>query len=402
MVKVPYLCHIKTAGMKRLITFIAIFLIACQSYSQEMEFFHGSWEEALAEANHQGKLIFVDCYTTWCGPCKRMSKYVFPDPEVGEFYNANFINLKLDMEKSEGLEFKRNFPVSAYPTFYYIDPKGEVVYTIKGARDASGFIDLGKTALAKYDGSKKYEEAYNAGDRSYDLVFSYVKELNRASKPSLKVANDYLNSDPDITEEQRLLFIKEAATQVDSRIFTILEENGKALIRLIGQEAWDESIRDAAKATAERAEEYESPSLINQATDVMERYLPDEAEFFKQRAYLDYAMTYRKADLYMEYAKPFVRQTAENNANALLQVCMEIIRYFPHELTLIDVAEKAIDRSLKIEKSMDGYMAYIAVCLRKDEKEKALELIEEGLKFAEEHKLSDKGLQLIKQRVEKS
>jgi thiol-disulfide isomerase/thioredoxin len=367
-----------------------------------MEFFHGTWEEALAEANHQGKLIFIDCYTTWCGPCKRMSKYVFPDPDVGEFYNANFINLKLDMEKSEGLEFRRNYPVSAYPTFYYIDSKGEIVYTTKGARDASGFIDLGKTALAKYDGSKQYEEAYNAGDRDYDLVFNYVKELNRASKPSLKVANDYLVSDPDITEEQRLLFIREAATQVDSKIFTMLEENEKALIRLIGQEAWDETIRDAAQATAERAEEYESPSLIDQAIIVMERHLPAEAEFFKQRTYLDYAMTYRQADMYMEYAKPFVRQSAQDNADELQQVSIEIIRYFPHELALVDIAEKAIDRSMRIEKSMDGYMTYIAVCLRKDNKEKALELIEEGLKFAEENKLSDKGLQLIKQRVEKS
>ena len=56
-----------------------------------IEFFKGTWEEALAEAKAQDKIIFMDAYAVWCGPCKRMAATVFTDKKVGKFYNENFI-----------------------------------------------------------------------------------------------------------------------------------------------------------------------------------------------------------------------------------------------------------------------------------------------------------------------
>jgi thiol-disulfide isomerase/thioredoxin len=66
--------------------------------AQGIEFEHDkSFEEVLKMAKTQNKLIFMDCFTTWCGPCKRLSSMVFPDPAVGEYYNKNFINTKLEL-----------------------------------------------------------------------------------------------------------------------------------------------------------------------------------------------------------------------------------------------------------------------------------------------------------------
>ena len=50
-----------------------------------------SFEEAKKEAKKSGKLIFIDAYTDWCGPCKRMAATSFKDPKVGEMFNKNFI-----------------------------------------------------------------------------------------------------------------------------------------------------------------------------------------------------------------------------------------------------------------------------------------------------------------------
>ena len=173
---------------------LALFgVLFTQAFGQGIEFFHGTWQEGLQKAKEQDRIIFVDAFAKWCGPCKRMAATTFMDPTVGEFYNANFINMKLDMEEELGLEFRKLYPVSSFPTLFFIDADGEVVQKVVGARDPAGFIELGESVLAKYDKSTKYVEAYEAGDRSYELVYNYVAALNKAGKPSVKISNDYLS-----------------------------------------------------------------------------------------------------------------------------------------------------------------------------------------------------------------
>ena len=84
--------------MKQLIFSLLVLFLATSVQAGGIDFFHGTWEEALEKAKKEDKLIFVDAYTTWCGPCKRMSKQVFPQDAVGEFYNKNFVSMKIDME----------------------------------------------------------------------------------------------------------------------------------------------------------------------------------------------------------------------------------------------------------------------------------------------------------------
>ncbi len=113
-----------------------------------INFFQGTWEEVLAAAKKQKKLIFVDAYAVWCGPCKYMANNVFTDKGVGEYFNKNFINYKFDMEKGEGPTFASKYQITAYPTLLFINAGGEVSYRQMGARDVAGFIKLGEDALA--------------------------------------------------------------------------------------------------------------------------------------------------------------------------------------------------------------------------------------------------------------
>ena len=108
----------KNIAMKSLIIILLAIAGISTIQAQGIEFFHGSWDEAIEEAKKQEKIIFVDAYAIWCGPCKRMAKNVFPDEKVGEFYNKHFINMKLDMERGEGLKFRKKYPVSAFPTLF--------------------------------------------------------------------------------------------------------------------------------------------------------------------------------------------------------------------------------------------------------------------------------------------
>lgn len=115
-----------------------------------IEFYHGSWDQAIRKAKSENKLIFVDAYTSWCGPCKWMAANTFTDAQVGEYFNRHFINVKMDMERGEGPAFARRFRVAAYPTLLFLDGNENVVLRSMGSKPAQEFLDLGKQAVAKH------------------------------------------------------------------------------------------------------------------------------------------------------------------------------------------------------------------------------------------------------------
>ena len=111
--------------MKKFITLTAIILSAFSFGQTGMKFEESTFKVALEKAKKEKKLIFLDAYATWCGPCKLMVKNIFPLQSVGDYYNSNFINTKLDMEKGEGLELAKKYGVKVDPTdlFMYGDGK---------------------------------------------------------------------------------------------------------------------------------------------------------------------------------------------------------------------------------------------------------------------------------------
>ena len=77
--------------------FLLLIFVPAFSFAQGIEFFHGSFQEAKELAARENKIIFVDAYTTWCGPCKRMAKMVFPQAVVGDYFNANLLCQDFDV-----------------------------------------------------------------------------------------------------------------------------------------------------------------------------------------------------------------------------------------------------------------------------------------------------------------
>jgi thioredoxin 1 len=110
-------------------------------------FFKGTWQETLDKAEKEDKLIFLDAYASWCGPCKAMQQNVFPTQKLGEFYNANFINVKIDMEKGEGPALSAKYGVRAYPSLFFIDSDGQVVKSALGYQNVNKLLKLGEDAL---------------------------------------------------------------------------------------------------------------------------------------------------------------------------------------------------------------------------------------------------------------
>lgn len=109
-----------------------------------IDFYHGKFNEAKKLAKEQNKTIFIDSYTEWCGPCKKMSKEVFTQSEVGSYFNNRFVSIKLDMEKSEGLYVSRKYNISFYPTLLFITPEGTLLRKEVGYHTKSQLLKLAR------------------------------------------------------------------------------------------------------------------------------------------------------------------------------------------------------------------------------------------------------------------
>lgn len=258
------------------ISFIIFFsLIAQMGISQGIEFIHEDLAKAKEQAIKTEKIIFVDAYTTWCGPCKKLSRDIFPQKAAGDFFNANFINLKLDMEKGDGLAFGMKYNVKSYPTLLFITPEGELVMKSIGGRDVNKLLETGQKALESFDFSAAYAEDYEKGDRSFDLVYNYIKALNKSGKPSLKIANDYFRNHPDISEKQNIKLLSVAAVEADSKLFDAYIDNKASIVQLVTKEVADAQIIKACGNTAKKAVEYESVDLLWEALNKARMHAPD-------------------------------------------------------------------------------------------------------------------------------
>ena len=358
--------------------------------SQEgIQFFNGSWDEALQQAIDEEKLIFVDAYTTWCGPCKRMANTVFTDPSVGAYFNETFINVKMDMESAPGFAFEESYPVSAYPTLFFIDDEGEVVLKVKGAKDVNGFLELGQQAMKAADFASRYDQKYEAGDRSPKLVYNYVKALNKGGKSSLKVVNDYVREKEALTSDEDMRIIFEGTTEADSRIFDLFIAHRARIEQLESVQAVEERIEQACYKTYEKAKEYRSAMLVEEAISKMSANYPALADDFAWKARKEFYALTRNAEAYEKTIKAYVAKSGKNDVHALHGLAQDILNHFSKEARLMKLAEKYSKKAAN-ETGIFTYYLTDATLLRENGNPgKALEVAEMARKKAEGNKVAE-------------
>lgn len=166
---------------------LAMLLWAMPARAGGIDFFSGSLAEAQAQASAANKLIFVDAYATWCGPCKWMAANSFSDERVGNFFNRNFINLKIDMERGEGPQLARKYRVGAYPTLFFLDAEGNIVQKETGARDANGLLELAERVLRKQG---RLPVEMGAVESSHDLPDAEVVAASQAENELNRIVRD--------------------------------------------------------------------------------------------------------------------------------------------------------------------------------------------------------------------
>lgn len=173
--------------MKKYILMVFMTVLTCNLFAQGIDFNPGTWKEILAKAKQENKLVFIDVYTSWCGPCKKMAAEVFPLKEVGDVFNPNFVNYKIDAEKGEGIEIARKYGVKSYPTYLFVNGDGVLVYRSGGYNLPKIFLNEAAIAIKEKHDPKplaKWEDEYTGGKRDKDFLKGYIQKRAAVKAPN--------------------------------------------------------------------------------------------------------------------------------------------------------------------------------------------------------------------------
>ena len=190
----------------RLLLFVMMFTGVVTNAQEGVKFEDLTFKEALAKAKAENKLVFMDCYTSWCGPCKKMLNTVFVQKEAGDFFNPRFVNIKYDMEKGEGIELAKQFNVKSFPTFFIIRPDGSIQHKVGGAGSLNSFLGWVERGLHEETSLDFLNKQYEKGTMNKRQLLDYYWVLlcageKEKSKVVLEVLKGKLDDHDRLQED---------------------------------------------------------------------------------------------------------------------------------------------------------------------------------------------------------
>ncbi|MGS0749173.1 thioredoxin family protein [Halpernia sp. GG3] len=171
------------------IKYIFFLLLSVQIFSQEsINFSQKPFAELLSQAKAEKKLIFLDAYASWCGPCKLLEKNVFPQTDVKEFYNKTFINTHIDMEKGEGPALAQKYMIRSYPSLLFINGDGEIIQKALGYMGQEDFLALGKEVGNPMNAVESPKSLFEKGNKDPQFLETIIKNNANSDYPFAKKA----------------------------------------------------------------------------------------------------------------------------------------------------------------------------------------------------------------------
>jgi tetratricopeptide (TPR) repeat protein len=290
--------------------------------------------------------------------------------------------MAIDMETQAGKEFNVKYRVTGYPTLLFIDQDGEIVLRSVGAKDVDRFIALAESAIKADDRSDNYAKEYENGKRDYEFMIKFIRSLNKAGKPSAKIAYDYLDEDHNLSNEQKALFIYEAVTSSDSRLFEMLTAGKykKYIVEHYSQQTYDEKIYDLCWVTVEKGIEYGVEDLIESATKACKKESRIMYPLLETNAELALARKERDAKAYYSAARKKLEIT--DNEEEQNDFLLEMIELFPGDKDIAGLALKTVERSLEKNDAAENNYTLGRILVSSERFEESIEYLNKALEQA--------------------
>lgn len=338
-----------------------------------------TWNEALELAKKANKPIFLDAYTDWCGWCKVMDKETFSDEKVAAFMNANFVNVKMEMETGEGIDVAMKYRISAFPTFKVFAVDGSPTYTVMGYQEPKEWL---KTLEMMTDPSK----AQTAKGISPQLRLSfpewhrgaYLKGKNKKIADAKTVQTWFDEQQDKYSEVAWCVITRYQLTEAQQA--WILEHESE--YRALYDDEFDQIVQKHAQTVFNAAVEKKDKSLLEKASDLFTKTVPTEAESMRERLR---AMYYNRTSDWKQLgdAVDKMSQTADASAASINEFAWNMYEKCEDNPSLVKAADAMRRTTKDLEASQWAFVDTYAALLYKTgqydiAEEQALRAIEMG------------------------
>ncbi|HRH10107.1 MAG TPA: thioredoxin family protein [Bacteroidia bacterium] len=226
------------------------FCITSQAQNRQINFEHGDLASVLAKAKQENKLIFIDAYTTWCGPCKWLAKNVFTNDTVADYFNANFVNYKMDMEKGEGIAFAQKYSVSCYPNLIFINGNGELIHRGAGGMPAAMIIDFAKAGQNPSTSFSALKTSFEKDGLNENNVFAYANLLSGSCLDPSPEIKKYLKGvkDEDLEKRNNWILVRDYNNDHESREIKYLFAHYKNFESKFGKDTLESKVVELGRS----------------------------------------------------------------------------------------------------------------------------------------------------------
>lgn len=321
------------------------------------------WLNALNQAEEQNKVLFLDIYAVWCGPCKKMNNEVFSDPFVAGYYNKNFINAKVDGESQFGTILAREFGLKGYPSMYYIDHSKFAYSVLVGFRPSENFLDYGKMIDSVKNDLKNYAESFEAGTLNNQDLKDYIKLLSNIDykEPIIKITNAFINSmDTDvILDPDNKYLIINSPLIFESEQFQYILKNNDTLTNLWGIEDYThflESVFQEALARAARNEDVRlRDRLAEELIPVYFQFEPESVKYGKFLTRKLYQVSSGNWSGYITEIESYFNYEMGGNYDFLVQEVYQIIQNQYSSTELYEASSKWLKKIPEAQQTFESY-----------------------------------------------
>jgi thioredoxin-related protein len=303
---------LKYIYMKKQLIFISALFISLLGFSQGIQFEHGTWKEVLEKAKQTNKPLFIDVYTSWCGPCKKMSKDIFPLAEVGKVYNENFVCYQVDAEKGEGIDIARKYEVKAFPTYLFVKSDGTLFYTAIGSREAKMFIVVANNALTELKDPKTiavWDKEYLEKKDDPAFILNYMNKRSILGLPNASLFDEYLKLLPEgkcTSDTVADLYRKEGDNlRVNTLAYKNMQKNKDVFQFKLFASTYNNLLSTGVINTVRDASKSKNEQLLADAMKAYDQIPEDPYMLQKDELYMEYYKRTGEIGNYVKYATDF-------------------------------------------------------------------------------------------------